>query len=154
MSYTDTKVCWSHVQRGQLAVREIVASNRFHYRVGPMQWRILEQTLTNCKHRNRTKIVDYTGLFKMTVGILTTCHTQYTSFSRCNPMWFLPMRLRQASGLCSSSSRKYSGTEGCYMVQTVLKELDYRVDVCRITKGAHRAPVRYVTKTWECCSIK
>jgi len=34
------------------------------------------------------------------------------------------MRLRQGSG--SSSSRKYPGTE-----------LDYRVDVCRITKGAH-----------------
>jgi len=28
----------------------------------------------------------YTGLFKMIVGVLTTCHTQYTSFSRRNPM--------------------------------------------------------------------
>ena len=28
----------------------------------------------------------------------------------------------------------------------VWNELDYRVDVCRITKGA---PVRYVTKTWS-----
>ena len=55
----------------------------------------------------------------MTVGVLTTCHTQYTSFSRCNPMWFLSMELRQGSGLCSSSSRKYPGTEGCYMLQTV-----------------------------------
>jgi len=27
-----------------------------------------------------------TGLFKMIVGVLTTCHTQYTSFSRCYPM--------------------------------------------------------------------
>jgi len=35
-----------------------------------------------------------------------------TSFSRCNPMWFLSMGLRQGSGLCSSSSRKYPGTEG------------------------------------------
>jgi len=34
-----------------------------------------------------------------------------TSFSRCNPMWFLSMGLRQGSGLCSSSSRKYPGTE-------------------------------------------
>ena len=32
--------------------------------------------------------------------------------SRCNPMWFLSMGLRQGSGLCSSSSRKYPGTEG------------------------------------------
>ena len=27
-----------------------------------------------------------TGLFKMIAGDLTTCHTQYTSFPRCNPM--------------------------------------------------------------------
>ena len=32
------------------------------------------------------------------------------------------------------------------MLQTVWNELDYRVDVCRITKDA---PVRYVTKTWS-----
>jgi len=35
-----------------------------------------------------------------------------TSFSRCNPMSFLFMGLRQGSGICSSSSRKYPGTEG------------------------------------------
>jgi len=57
------------------------------------------------------------------------------------------MGLRQGSGLCSASSRKYPGTEGMNqnrhsnltadMLQTVWNELDYRVDVCRITKGAH-----------------
>ena len=63
------------------------------------------------------------------------------------------MGLRQGSGLCFSSSRKYPGTEGmpglkvrirtaietitADMLQTVWSELDYRVDVCRITKGAH-----------------
>ena len=73
----------------------------------------------------------------MIVGVLTTCHTQYTSFSSCNAMRFLSMGLCQGSDLCSSSSRKYPGTEGCYMLQTVWNELDYRVDVCRITKGAH-----------------
>ena len=26
---------------------------------------------------------------------------------------------------------------------------DYHVDVCRITNGAYRTPVRYVTKTWS-----
>jgi len=32
----------------------------------------------------RTLLNQYTGLFKMTVGILTTCHTQYTwDRSRC-----------------------------------------------------------------------
>ena len=35
-----------------------------------------------------------------------------TSFSRCHPMWFLSMVLRQGLGLCSSSFRKYPGTEG------------------------------------------
>ena len=49
-----------------------------------------------------------TGLFKMIVRVLTTA----TSFSRCNPMWFLSMGLCQGSGLGSSSSRKYPGTEG------------------------------------------
>jgi hypothetical protein len=78
-----------------------------------------------------------TWLFKMIVGVLATCHTQYTSFPRCNPMWFLSMSLRQGSGLCSSSSLTCPGTEGCYMLQTVWNELEYRVDVCRITKGAH-----------------
>jgi len=73
----------------------------------------------------------------MIVGVLTTCHIQYTSFSRCNPMWFLSMWLRQGSGLYSSSSRKYPGTEGCYMLQTVCNGLDYRVDVCRITNGEY-----------------
>jgi len=73
----------------------------------------------------------------MIVRVLTTCHTQYTLFSRYNPMWFLSMGLRQGSGLCSSCSRKYPRSEGCYMLQTVWNELDYHVDICRITKGAH-----------------
>ena len=59
------------------------------------------------------------------------------------------MGLRQGSGLCSSSSRKYPRIEGrvrvrsaietitADMLQTVWNELDYRVDVCGITKGAH-----------------
>jgi len=50
----------------------------------------------------------HTGLFEMIVGVLTTA----TSFSRCNAMWFLSMGLRQGSGSCSYSSRKYPGTEG------------------------------------------
>ena len=31
-------------------------------------------------------LCDSTGLLEMIVGVLTTCHTQYTSFSRSNPM--------------------------------------------------------------------
>jgi hypothetical protein len=55
------------------------------------------------------------------------------------------MGLRQGSGLCSSSSRKYPGTEGTNQIETITadmlekvwNELDYRVDDCRLTKGAH-----------------
>jgi len=36
----------------------------------------------------------------MIVGVLT-------SLFRCNPLWFPSMGLRQGSGLCSFSSRKY-----------------------------------------------
>jgi len=49
-----------------------------------------------------------TGLFEMTVGVLTNA----TSFSRCNPVWFLSMGLHHGSSLCSSCSRKYPGTKG------------------------------------------
>jgi len=35
------------------------------------------------------------------------------------------------------------------LLQTVWNELNYSVDVCRITKGHIRAHVRYVTKTWS-----
>jgi len=55
----------------------------------------------------------------------------------------ISMGLRQGSGLCSSSSRKYPGTEGRIRTAIVTitadmrNELDYRDDVCRITKGAH-----------------
>ena len=59
------------------------------------------------------------------------------------------MGLRQGSGLCSSSPRKYPLSEGCYMLQTVWDELDYHIDVCRITKDAYRAPISYVTKIWS-----
>jgi len=57
------------------------------------------------------------------------------------------MGLRQGSGLCSSSSRKIPElkvqirtaieTITADMLQTVWNELDFRVDVCRITNGAH-----------------
>ena len=81
---------------------------------------------------------DYAGLFEMIVGItglqlqmqprLTTelmekykqiiqgyskgLSGSWGCIFRCNPMWFLSMGLRQGSGLCSSSSWKYPGTEG------------------------------------------
>ena len=60
------------------------------------------------------------------------------------PNDFFLWGLRQGSGLCSSSSRQVSvrirtaiETITADMLRTVWNELDYRVDVCRITKGAH-----------------
>ena len=47
------------------------------------------------------------------------------------------MGLRQASCLCSSSAIPTIETITADMLQTVWNELDYHVDVCRITNGAH-----------------
>ena len=83
----------------------------------------------------------------MIVGVLTTCHTQYTRSPDATPCDFflwgyvkdqvyvpplpacipeLKVRIRTAIETITAD-----------MLQTVLKELDYRVDVCRITKGTH-----------------
>jgi len=62
-------------------------------------------------------------------------------------MSFLSIGLRQGSGLCSPLPasipelkvriRTAIETITSDMLQTVWNELDYRVDVCRITKSAH-----------------
>ena len=39
--------------------------------------------------------------------------------------------------LCDSTNRTAIETITADMLHTVWNELDYRVDVCRITKGAH-----------------
>jgi len=58
----------------------------------------LTQPLTEMSTRN-------TGLFKMVIGVIH--NTQLMQ-----PHVILSMGLRQGLGLCSSSSRKYPGTEG------------------------------------------
>ena len=75
--------------------------------VRQLVWLKRRRTSGPCLPKRIPVCVTCTGLFEMIVGVLTTA----TSFSRCNPMWFLSMGLRQGSGLCSSSSRKYPGTE-------------------------------------------
>ena len=98
----------------------------------------------------------YTGLFEIIVGVLTTA----TSFSRCNPMWLLSMGLRQGSGFCSSSYRKYPGTEGTsqnrhwnhhrWHATNSLERTRLSCWCLSNHKGCtYRAPVRYVTKTWS-----
>jgi len=94
----------------------------------------------------------------MIVGVLTTA----TSFSRCNPMWFLSMGLCQGSGLCSSSSRKYPGTEGTNQNRHWNNHRWHATNSLERTRLScwcfqnhkvctYRAPVRYETKT--CRSI-
>ena len=80
----------------------------------------------------------------MNVWVLTTCHTQYCTLEISLYVFFylteqhskflfqtlhipeLKVRIRTAIETITAD-----------MLQTVRNELDYRVDVCRITKGAH-----------------
>ena len=89
----------------------------------------------------------YTGLFKMVVGVLTTCHTQYTHSPDATPRDFflwgyvkdqvyvppLPASIPELKVRIRTATETITAD----MLQTVWNELDYRVDVCRITKGAH-----------------
>ena len=79
----------------------------------------------------------------MTVGVLTTA----TSFSRCNPCDFflwgyvkdqvyvppLPARIPELKVRIRTATETITADK----LQTVWNELDYRVDVCRIKKGAY-----------------
>ena len=84
----------------------------------------------------------------MIVGVLTTCHTQCTPRSAdATPcdffLWgyvkdqvYVPPIPTSISEL-KVRIRTAIETVTDDMLQTVWNELDYRVDVCRITKGAH-----------------
>ena len=79
----------------------------------------------------------------MIVGVLTTA----TSFSRCNAcdffLWIYVKDQVYVPPLPASIPelkvriRTAIETITADMLQTVWNELDYRADVCRITKGAH-----------------
>jgi len=86
-----------------------------------------------------------TGLFEMTVGVLTTCRTQYTpDATPCDFfLWVYVKDQVYVPPLPASipelkvQIRTTIETITTDMLQTVWNELDYRLDVCRITKGAH-----------------
>ena len=89
----------------------------------------------------------YTELFKMNVGVLTTCHTRYT-WDRSICIFF--MGLRQGLGLCSPSSRKVRIRTA---IETITADMLERTRLscwCLLNhKGCtYSAPIRYVTKTW------
>jgi len=97
---TSTETIWFGMQKVRLLkwARIITYSSEWHH---------TSHTHTQT-HRSTDLVRLNAWLFEMIVGVLTSA----TSFSRCNPLWFLSMGLRQGSGLCSSSSRKYPGTDG------------------------------------------
>ena len=100
----------------------------------------------------------YTGLFKVTIGLLTTCHTHYTSDSsmqlhrwikKFSEFSFVIFGVQQ---LCISPI----GAQFTKMTANG-REKAFCVERTRLScwclqnhKGCtYRAPVRYVTKTWR-----
>jgi len=90
---------------------------------------------------NTSPVYTTTGLFKMTVGVLTTLSPDATPcdfllWGYVKDQVYVPpvpayipelkVRIRTATETITAD-----------MLQTVWNELDYRVDVCIITKGAH-----------------
>ena len=81
----------------------------------------------------------------MIVGVLTTCHTPRSpDATPCD--FFLWVYVKDQvyvpplpASVPELKVRIRTATETITadMLQTVWNELDYRVDVCRITKGAH-----------------
>ena len=91
-------------------------------------------------------LCDSTGLLKMIVGVLTTCHTQYT-WDRSICIFYLIeqhskflLHTLQALYMCTLCDSTNISTI-IEFVPTVCNmsavSTDYRVDICRITKGAH-----------------
>ena len=88
-----------------------------------------------------------TGLFEIIVGVLTTFHTQYTWDSGISIFYFflwgyvkdqvsvppLPASIPELKVRIRTAIETITAD----MLQTVWNKLDYRADVCRITKGAH-----------------
>ena len=86
-----------------------------------------------------------TGLFEIIVGVLTTCHTprspdatpcDFFQWGYVKEQVYVPPPPASITEL-KVRIRTVFETITADMLQTVWDELDYRADVCRITKGAH-----------------
>jgi len=96
------------------------------------------------KHVSKIPLL-YTGSFEMIVGVLTTCHkprspdaTPCDFFLRGyvkDQVYVPPLPARVPE--LKVRIRTAIETITADMLQTVWNELDYHVDICRITKGAH-----------------
>jgi len=81
----------------------------------------------------------------MIVRVLTTCHTQYTSDSSICVFYLIEQHSKfllhtlQVLYIPELKVRIRTAIETITadMLKTVWNELDYRVDVCGITKGTH-----------------
>ena len=80
----------------------------------------------------------------MFFGVLTTCHLLLQTQPHVISFYGVTSRIRfmfllfpQVSWKLKVRIRTTIETITADMLQTVWNELDYRVDVCRITKGAH-----------------
>jgi len=79
----------------------------------------------------------------MIVGVLTTCHLVLEMQPHVISFYGVRSRIRFVPPLPASIPelkvriRTAIETTTADMLQTVWNELGYRVDVCRITKGAH-----------------
>jgi len=92
----------------------------------------------------------------MIVRVFTTCHLVLQMQPHVISFYVVTSRIKFMFLLFGASIpelkvriRTATETITADMLQTVRNELDYRVDVCRITKDTYRAPVRYLTKTWS-----
>ena len=91
------------------------------------------------------------------IQVVAACRTWCFGFQVVGMVWIWGLCVRFAnrthnhqlvcrSETCTRNGHRHRVTYN----ETVWNELDYRVDVCRITKRCiYRAPVRYVTKTWS-----
>jgi hypothetical protein len=78
-----------------------------------------------------------TGLFETIVGVLINRHIQYTSDRNIRIVNFVFPPFPASIPELKIPIRTVIETITADMIQTVWNELNYRVDVCRITKGAH-----------------
>ena len=106
---------------------------------------LMEAILTGHLNNIQGYTVSYCiGLFEMIVGVLTTCHLVLqmqphviSFYGITSRILFMFLLFPQVSWKLKVRIRTAIETITADMLQTVWNELDYRVDVCRTTKGAH-----------------
>ena len=74
-------------------------------------------------------------------------------------LWLFPLGVREEQSLCTSTTRNRGWAAGTHrwscqlhhMLQRVWSELDYRIDICRLTRGGHIECV--CDTTWNCMCL-